>query len=324
MHDRQAQEPVHPKDTTISPAMDEETRIASLNANLTTWFNRHRNMRCFLAVDPSQRDVAGGDAEDQASFANLPRAKVVIDHDAFPEEHCPYLLELDLATPSGLEALAQSVRIALEDRHPISMAEGLGQRVGGWLASSASLIDVAAHWSRLALRHDDSGRARLLRFYDSRALALLWTVFSPAQQQAMLGPVKAWHVLDAVAKPGVHLASSDSQEPFLLSAEQWQDIDRHGLVNRAIALHARTCARQPEAGEIEVAVAAAKRADQYGLIDRDDCLAFIGHALAWHPHFDSHPTVTQILDRRAVDSFYTAEIGELSAEEIDDIRQGSW
>jgi hypothetical protein len=200
----------------------------------------------------------------------------------------------------------------------------MGQRVGGWLASSASLDEVAAHWSRLVLQRDDSGRACVLRFFDSRALALLWNVLSQAQQRTMLGPVRAWHVLDACARPHVHLASPDSRANFMLSAAQWQQIHRHGLVNRALALHARTCGRQPEPGEIEAAVAAAARAEQYGLIDRDDLVAFIGHALAWHPQFDLHPKVLQLLGRRAADDFYAGEIGQLSADEIDEIRQGSW
>jgi hypothetical protein len=204
------------------------------------------------------------------------------------------------------------------------MAEGLGQRVGGWLASHVSLDAVAAHWSRLLLQRDDSGRACVLRFYDSRALALLWTVLSQAQQQALLGPVRGWHVLDAAARPSVHLASPDGRANFMLSAAQWQEIHRHGFVNRALALHARACSRQLEPGEIEVALAAAGRADRYGLIDRDDWVAFIGHALAWHPQFDLHPKVMHLLGRREADDLYTAEIGQLSADDINEIRRGCW
>jgi hypothetical protein len=204
------------------------------------------------------------------------------------------------------------------------MAQGLGQRVGGWLASHVSLEGIAAHWSRLVLQRDASERACVLRFYDSRALALLWTVLSQVQQQTMLGPVRAWHVLDASARPSVHLTSPDSRADFILSAAQWLEIHRHGAVNRALALHARACSRQPEPGEIEAAVAAAARTERYGFIDQEDRVAFIGHALAWHPQFDLHPKVSQLLGRRAVDDFYTAEIGQLSADEIDEIRRGSW
>ncbi len=315
---------VHPEGAATSLAIESDAGIDSVIATHTEWFGRHRNMHCFLAVDPSQRDLINDDLDDREPFAGLPRADVFIGHDAFPETHRPYLLKLDLSTPTGVKALAQSVRIALEDRSPESMAEGLGQRVGGWLASHASLDEVAAHWSRLVLQRDDSGRACVLRFYDSRSLALLWSVLSPAQQQAMLGPVIAWHVLDASARPSVHLVSADQRANFVLSAAQWQEIHRHGLVNRALALHARMCGRQPEQGELEAAVAAAARTDRYGLTDRDDQVAFIGHALAWHPHFDLHPKVSQLLGSKAADHFYTSEIGQLSVAEIDEIRKGSW
>lgn len=314
----------YPEGTPASLAMNEDARIESLNVALTGWFSQHQDMRCFLAVDPSQRDLTKDDVDGRAPFASLPRADVVIAHDAFTESHRPYLLELDLSTPAGVDALAQSVRVAFEDRRPASMAEGLGQRIGGWLASHASLDEVTAHWSRLMLQRDDKGHTCVLRFYDSRALALLWTVLSQAQQQDMLGPVRAWHVLDAHARPSIHLASPVSRANFMLSPAQWRNIHRHGLVNRALALHAQTRDRQPEPGEIETAVAAAARTERYGLIEPDDCVAFIGHALAWHPQFDLHPKVSQLLGRRAASDFYTAEIGQLSADEIDEIRQGSW
>lgn len=315
---------IHPGGVPTSPAVDEDTRIETLNIALTEWFSRHRDMRCFLAVDPSQRSLINGNAADREPFAKLPRADVVIDHDAYPQAHCPYLLELDLSKPIGVDALAQSVRIAFEDRRPGSMAEGLGQRVGGWLASSASLDDIARHWARLVLQRDYSGRACVLRFYDSRAFALLWPLLSHAQRQTMLGPVQAWHVLSASARPDIHLASSDAQANFLLSAAQWEEIHRHGLVNRALALHAQAFGRQPAPGEIEIAVAAGARSERHGLIDSDDQVAFICHALAWHPQFDLHPKVAQLLAGKATDDFYISQIGQLSADEIDEIRQGSW
>lgn len=314
----------HPERPPKSPTRDEDAEIKSFNASLTGWFSRHKGMRCFLVVDPSQRDLISDDVDAKASFANLARADVLIHHDAFPEAHRPYLLEIDLSAPEGVEALTQSVRVAFEDRRPESIVEGLGQRVGGWLASSASLDKVTAHWSSLVLQRDDHGRPCVLRFYDSRALALLWPLLSPTQQQTMLGPVRAWHVLDAGARPSVHLASSDARINFMLSTAQWQEIQHHGLVNRALGQHAWACGRQPEPNEIETAVAAAARAKRYGLIDQNDLVAFIGHALAWHPQFDLHPKVLQLLAYRTVDDFYTGAIEQLSASEIDEIRQGSW
>jgi len=149
-------------------------------------------------------------------------------------------------------------------------------------------------------------------------------VLTPMQRQAMLGPARAWHVLDARARPVVHLASAELRANFNLLAEQWHQIHRHGVINRALALHARTCGRQPEAMEIEAAIAAAMRAEEFGLTDREDQLAFIGHALAWHPRFDLHPTVSQLLSLRPTDNFYTSEIGQLTNDQIKEIQRGAW
>lgn len=311
-------------DTPASSIEDEDGRIASLNRALLEWFNRNREMNCFLALDPGYRTLIDDDLDAITPFSGLPHADVVIGHDAFPKVQQPRLLQLDLSTPAGIDALTHSVRIAFEDRHPQSMAQGLGQRVGGWLASPGTLSEIAAYWSRLALQHDASGRACVLRFYDSRALALLWTVLTHAQRQSLLGPLTAWHVLDASAKPVSHLASSRAHAELTLSTAQWWEIHRHGLINRALALHAQACDRQPLPGDIRTAVAAAARTSRYGLTDRDDRIAFIGHALAWHPHFDMYPKVSHLLECRSTESFYTGEIAQLSAEEIDHIRQGIW
>jgi hypothetical protein len=60
------------------------------------------------------------------------------------------------------------------------------------------------------------------------------------------------------------------------------------------------------------------------LTDRDDWVAFIGHALTWHPQFDLHPKVLLLLENKADDDFYTSVIGQLTADDTDEIQQGSW
>ncbi|ARK51885.1 hypothetical protein BOC36_00805 [Burkholderia pseudomallei] len=302
----------------------EEARIRGQVSALTAWFNRHPDMHCLLLVDPSQRDPLADDAGDRSSFVDLPKTDVVVDHEAVSPTHYPYLLELDLNTDSGVAALEASVQLAFEDRRPQSMAEGLGQRIGGWLASSASVREVAAHCSRLSLQNDDLGRLCLLRFYDSRSQALLWPLLAPAQQHALLGPIQAWHTLDAGAVPVARMNTTGRREDFVLEGAQWQAIHRHGIVNRALALHAYDLDRQPKQHEVDAAVAAALRTRRYGLTDEEDEVAFVGHALSLHPEFDLHPRVLQILGGRADGDLYTGRIGELTSNEIAEIRQGIW
>lgn len=292
-------------------------------ANLRGYFAKHPGMRCLLIVDPSKRDLKE-DGGTQGSLAELERAFIEVDHDGFPEAHRPYLIELDLAGRDGIERLTTSVQLAFEDRHPESMAGGLGQRIGGWLATSASASDVAEHWSRQILQYDEHRSAFVVRFYDSRALSLIWPILSERQQQALLGPVNAWLALDACAQPCIYTRVARSQAALSLTFEQWQSIHRHGVINRALALHAIDVARQPLPPEIEVAAAAAARAEQYGLFDDDDQVAFVGHALTWHPQFDLHPKVLEILGARAPKDFYTAAIEKLTSADVEAIRNGAW
>jgi len=321
--ERTAQQPATvSQDTAEAAKVAEVAAIDKAVTILRTYFSTYRDMRCFLIVDPSQRDVVDGDEAD-SPFAGLPHAFVEIRHDGFPDEHRPYLMQLDVTTPEGLALLTQSVRLAYEDRRPASMAAGLGQRIGGWLASFAALHDVAAHCSRHALQYDEAGRPCVLRFYDARALSLIWPTLTTTQQQALLGPVKIWHALDACAKPHAYRADG-LRADLALTAAQWQEIHRHGLVNRALALHGLAINRQPEPAEVDAAQAAAARADHYGLHDRDDRIAFVGHALAWHPQFDSHPKVAQLLDKKMPSDFYTAAVAALTDDDIADIRKGAW
>lgn len=305
---------------TQDPAAD-ELRVGEQVIALKKWFAPRTDVHCLLVVDPSQRDPA---EDDGSALADLRRIEVVVDHEAVSPAHYPYLLELDLRTDSGQRALEESARLAFRDRRPQSMAEGLGQRIGGWLGSFASPGEVAAHFSRLALQRDDRDRLCLLRFYDSRSQALLWPMLSPVQRQALLGPILAWHTLDAVAAPVIRDNPQGRREDFELEARQWQAIHRHGIVNRALALRAYERDRQPTQHEVDAAVAAADRAGRYGLTDDEDSVAFVCHALSWHPEFDMHPRVQALLASRPDGDLYAERIDALSADEIAEICDGAW
>ncbi|MBR8129701.1 DUF4123 domain-containing protein [Burkholderia ambifaria] len=302
-------------------ASSENAVIDATASVLHAYFDKHPEMRCLLVVDPSQRDLP---SDDGSAFSELKRTIVTIAHDGFPAEQQPYLVELDLRSPAGAMQLKESVRLAFEDRRPVSMAQGLGQRIGGWLASTACADEVAGHWSTQVLQYDERGRLCALRFYDTRALGLIWPLLTEQQQQALLGPVTVWHALDVCAKPRAYGRGVGSSRACSLTAAQWQEVHRHGLINRALALHALAANRQPTPAEVDAAVAAAARAEQYGLQDRDDLIAFIGHALDWHPQFDRHPEIEKALKEFSPDDFYTAAIGHLQPDDIDEIRQGAW
>lgn len=307
----------------LSPEAREAAAVDAQVDALRAYFSKRPDARCLVVIDPSKRELTLEEGQASA-LAGLERAYVEIDHDAFPEAHRAYLIELDLSSREGVSALTESVQLAFEDRRPESMAGGLGQRIGGWLVTLSTMTDVAAHWSSHALQYNDEGRPCVLRFYDARALSLIWPVLSEPQQQALLGPIEAWHALDAGSEPCVYARKSGSRASLSLTREQWQSIQRHGPVNRALAQFAANFGRQPQPAEVQAAVASAARAERHGLSDPDDQAAFIEHTLMWHPQFDLHPTVLQLLGARAPDEFYTATIGELTDEQIGEIRDGAW
>lgn len=292
---------------------------------LRDYFSRvNPGQQCLLLVDP-QPGALPARTQGTHSLAALPRTTLPIGHEAFPVHHRPYLLTLDPKLPQFGAWLAESMRVALADRRADTIASAPGQRIGGWLTTTSSAEELAKHLSAHVVQIDDRAKTCALRFYDSRALALLWPVLTLMQQETLLGPIKAWHALDAGARlksyAGLYAPTRDH---FALKPEQWVAIRRHGLINRALALHISTTGRQPEPDVVEAAVAATVRAERYGLADRDDTLAFIGHALSWHPHFDSHPRVSRVMQNLSPDYPYMAAASELSADDIDSIRSGEW
>ena len=308
------------------PAAADRTGAQALEAAVMTlqnYFQRNREMQCLVIVDPQPSELPA--PKGKHPLSELPRTVLPVTHEAFPESERPYLLALNPRLPQFGAWLAESVRIALADRRPDVIARVPGQRIGGWLATSASADEVAAHLSRQMLQTDDRGKTCALRFYDSRALALLWPAMTLMQKETLLGPVKTWHAFDAVARlTGYSGLYPKMLEDLSFKPQQWSAIRRHGLINRALALHIASTGQQPEACAVDVAVAAAARAEQYELIERDDKLAFIGHALSWHPHFDAHPRVREVLRKVSPSEFYVAAVDELAHDEIEAIRDGAW
>jgi hypothetical protein len=279
--------------------------------------------KCLLVVDPSLRMLEDNPAEG-ALFSQAKRALVPVAHNAIAPEHWPSLIELDLSSATGTALLAESVRAALEDRLPESVARGQGQRIGGWLVGAQSLQEVVDHWSHSLVQIDDQGRQCLLRFYDARVLALMWPALSPTQRRHLLGPVQTWHALDACAELATYTAPGRSQSGLEIEDTQWIEFHRHGVVNRALALFMNREERQPLQQEVQTAVDSAGRADQHGLRDHEDKIAFVGHALAWHPSFDAHPAMEPVLDKVAQGALYCPAVSELDPRVVEEIRCGTW
>lgn len=279
--------------------------------------------KCLLVVDPSLRELEDNPAEG-AFFSHARSTVIPVTHTAFPPASQPRLVELDTSTEAGAALFAESIRVALADRQPESIARGQGQRIGGWLLGAETAQEVADHWALDLLQTDDQGRRCVLRFYDARVLALVWPVLEPMQRRHLLGSIHTWFALDASAELTAYTAPGRSQSQLALSDEQWVELQRNGTVNRALALFMHSVGRQPREKEVRAAVDSAARADRHGLRDPDDKIAFVGHALGWHSNFDSHPAMASVLEKVRHGVLYSAAASELESRVVMDIQRGAW
>lgn len=315
--------PIMSSNAVVYPDAVNEEAVSKIVAQLRSSVEANKDARCLLVVDPSRRALM--DRPDiGVFFSRQTPVPMPIQHEAFPLVHRPFLIQLDLSDRDGIALLTESIRIAYEDRDPDKIARGHGQRIGGWLISNASAQDAATYLSRNALLTDEHGSACLLRFYDSRALALLWPILSGPQQQTLLGPVAAWHALNACASHCVYACNAIPQSELGLTHQQWNSVRRHSVTNKALGRHMHATERQPRIDEVETAQASAERAEQHGLFDDDDKVAFIQHALSWHPHFDAHASVRRALSQMSAGSFYAAAVSDLTSAEIEEISSGTW
>lgn len=290
----------------------------------TERFTRHvaafSEGRCLVLFDPSVRDACD-DPYDGSLLRKRPRSAIPVRHTRFPRSHCPYLLELDLASEPDREILHTSVRMAWQDRNPAVIGRGQGHRVAGWLTAREptsivvkALADHTIQWI--------NGQRVPFRFYDARGLAWLWPLLRPSQQRVLLGPVTSWSLFDAAHAWRELRAPSDvgSNPRLELDEGQQRAVPLIGVVSRALARYQHDRCQHVESGQLPLTWTAAERASRYGLTDPDDMAALVVHALQWHPLFDTHPEVQKRLNRRADDQFYRAVVGDLEPSDFERIQ----
>ncbi|WP_347557783.1 DUF4123 domain-containing protein [Robbsia sp. KACC 23696] len=273
-------------------------------------------------TDPSTSPLEG-ETTQRPWFDELDWVSLPVPHASFPAEHAPRLAVLNLNEQRDAKLFYNSVQLAFEDRSPERVASGMGQRIGGWIATAADVSELANYWASMIVQYDKRERAYALRFYDSRSIALLWPLLSDGQRQVLLGPVGTWHTLDACARPCVYQGGVALHAHLQLKETQWEAIRAHEHINRALGLMMLDEQRQPLPRDIEIAVEAAQRYEAYDIEDAADRALFILHALTWHPRFDMHPVVRHAMRAIGPDTFYSEALSVLSDSDISAIRQSS-
>lgn len=204
---------------------------------------------------------------------------------AHREELMPRLLDVSSLDPDAQVQISDVlVRETSTDRPPVGCA---------WLASDASIEDLAHHIARYLVGPGADGRPAFWRFYDPRVLALTLAVFDPSQRSTLLGPVTDWQFAWArhrwiITGPGTPNDDSKGYTPAWPNPHQWSRISRSEAASRAIdrlpAMVAEKAAQLPN--ELDRVFSAAT--DRGGMTDTDVLADYAWHCVRYGQAFEQH------------------------------------
>lgn len=316
----------------------------SASNRLNQWLMQDANDLCHLLLDPQLRPL-----DEDSIFAcelnnsapskqGLTRRSITLP---IQEDHRPWITPLSVDRASNSHALQLSVKEALDELQPASLAQGLGRRIGGWLVSEADSIGIAMHLARLMVQTSASGQRMLLRVHDSAVLWVLWAVLTPSQHRSLLGPLRHWFILDPSGQlirldhPPAGQADTDAAAdpaPLHLTAAQWLDVMNIQAFNAALAkwtaqsmaAHAVPIDPQRLYTAAQTLITALRRARNWGISDDTDLTLFAQHALQHGAQFDSHPHVKELLarcnSRQSDFEYYSAAVESLDIDDWARIR----
>ncbi|MCB4359497.1 DUF4123 domain-containing protein [Quatrionicoccus australiensis] len=297
-----------------------EVRVAELNDLL------HRELvsaqgRCWLLLDPVLRPVI-----DESPLGRLlvdsPLIRVPSAGDPDPSL-MPLLVEFEPAKASDHDLIWQSLREALEELVPATLAQGGGRRICGWLESDVDGKTLARHIAAQMIQPHGEARRRLLRWHDPAVLWAIWPLLKAGQQTTLLGPITSFRLLNPVGQ-WVRLSPPQpaTHQILDLENEQWRRIESIAALNGVLREFDLMSLSTAEIDNMrDNAMAALGRALYLGFIDSRDQRAFARLALTVHADFDAHPLVAERLAKRVKDDYFTALVDDLSAEHWARIRQ---
>ena len=209
---------------------------------------------------------------------------------AHREELMPRLVEVSSLDPDAKVELSEVlVRETSADRPPVACA---------WLASEASVEDLAHHVARYLVGPGADGRPAFWRFYDPRVFALTLAVFESSQRSTLLGPVVDWQFAWAghrwaAAGPGTPNDDSKGYMPAWPKPDQWLRISRSEAASRVVdrlpALVPENASRLPS--DLDRIFAAA--AERGWMPDTDALADYAWHCVRYGQAFEQHPVVLE-------------------------------
>jgi hypothetical protein len=243
---------------------------------------------CFLLIDPLLREPF---PEDWPPVAAANVWEVPIKHPSVSGTQRPRLIRLDARNVALLEA---SVAGAVEEQRMPTVEAARGFSIGGWLwlGSPADPSQLARHLARcMQLRAGPGGTSRLIRWHDRRVLEWMWPALSDEQRSRLLGPIRAWTVLDRRNRLVTYRTNSERQPGALsLTATQWV----HGGLNETVQDLLRgwmSFANELPADYLAQAHSAAIAVDAAGVTHRQDRTLMAAYLFQVHLRLLDHPRV---------------------------------
>ncbi len=143
------------------------------------------------AIAPPQVPLRGGyvlidrsNLESDTFAAPLPMLPCLPPILSRADDLMPCLIDVAALSSGQQDMLGQALLRGSDCEKPPALC--------GWLESAEDAATVAGHIARFLVGPDASGGLVFWRYHDPRVMALTLSLFSPAQTEALLGPISAW------------------------------------------------------------------------------------------------------------------------------------
>lgn len=250
-----------------------------------------RTIRHYLLLDPQQNDPAmEGESQPRRALEQLTRSVPARAYllggkgAARPREELVRLYALE----EGDELWKASQSWVISEPGRVSVC--------GWLQSRFSLQELGRYLDRLLIQQHPSQGQVHFRYFDPRTLHHLAHILTPHQLESLLGLVVRWEYVGINGERQTLNGPGTLKGKFVMDSTQWASVERLSTINLCLRgwRHNVSPAPLPTRASVQVEHFL-KLAEEYGLCEEAELIAFVLHGLATSDRFDQHPLMTKVL-----------------------------
>ncbi|MDH5822331.1 DUF4123 domain-containing protein [Luteimonas sp. RD2P54] len=199
-----------------------------------------------------------------------------------------------------LKAMPEDARLQLLDRVSDQQRHSRFPYFSALFVATPPLEKVVMRLSsRLAIRGPDQSKA-LLRYYDPRVFHHLRWLLQEDQLGFLLLGIDSWSWRDVGGQWQQYRCSgTPTRSELRLTAEQWDDLQRLGLLNRCLQQIASSDPARASTAVIAQAANALLKAafERHALSDSADRCLYAEQGIRFHSKIHHHPAMVERLDR---------------------------